>query len=100
MQVMLTLVSEGDRSDESYFGFTSYVETKANAWKWIVLDLGKMELAAEADIAYLAAGSPSRTQDLTRIKLAVHEKDAAAACLIDDLVFYKTLPSELAEFAP
>ena len=95
MAVNFTLVTEGDRTDESYFGFTAYLQAKLNKWKWIVLDLTKLELGAEGEKAYAAAGKPTRPISLTRLKLVSHEKNAKAAFAIDDIAFYRTLPESL-----
>ena len=69
MDINFTLKTEGDRSDGSYFGFTGYLQTAAGEWKWIVLDLTKLELGAEGERAYVAAGEPERPMTLSQLML-------------------------------
>lgn len=95
MQVTLTLVTDGDRDDNSYFGFTAYVRLKGKEWQTFVFDLTKLELGAEGETAYKAAGEPARSNSLTYLKLAVHDKDSKAEFLIDDVAFYENLPEAL-----
>jgi len=98
MQVVFSLITLPDslpRMDESYFGFAGYVRPKPGEWKWIVFDLTKLELNAEGEKAYAAAGKPARPNHLTSIRLATHKKNERADFAIDDITFYRVLPQSL-----
>lgn len=97
LQLTLTLVTEGERTDDSYFGYTAYLQADVGKWKWFALDLTKLELGAEGEKAYAAAGKPSRPKQLTYLKLALHEKHATCAFAVDDLTFYTRLPASLVD---
>jgi len=99
MEVVFTLITKPDslpRTDESYFGFTAYLHPKAGAWRWIALDLTKLELGQEGEKAYATAGKPTRPKHLTCIKLATSKKNENADFVIDDITFYRVLPKSLA----
>ncbi len=98
LNVVFTLITRPDslpRTDESYFGFTGYLRPKPGDWAWQVLDLTKLELAAEGDKAYAAAGKPTRPQHLTSLRWAVHKKGENADWAVDDITFYRVLPPSL-----
>jgi len=98
MEVVFALVTKPDslpRTDESHFGFSGYLRPKAGAWKWIVLDLTKLELGVEGDKAYATAGKPTRPKHLTCIKLVTNKKNENADVAIDDIAFYRVLPKSL-----
>ena len=76
--------------------FTGYIDAKSGAWAWHVIDLATLELAAEGEKAYAAAGKPNRIQQFTQLQLVTNEKNAAANVAIDDIGFYKELPEHLA----
>jgi len=100
MEIVFTLITRPDslpRTHESSFGFSAYLHPKAGAWDWIVLDLTKLELAAEGEKAYATAGKPPRPKHLTNLKLVTGKKNENAAVAIDDIVFYRALPQSLAE---
>ena len=99
MELVVTLVTQPDslpRTEESHFGFSAYTHPKPGDWEWVVLDLTKLELGAEGDKAYAAAGKPTRPQELTSLRLVTNKKNEAANVAIDDMAFYRTLPKELA----
>jgi hypothetical protein len=99
MELVFTLITKPDslpRTHESSFGFSAYLHPKAGAWDWIVLDLTKLELAAEGERAYAAAGKPTRPQHLTNLKLVTGKKNEGADLAIDDVAFYRVLPQSLA----
>jgi hypothetical protein len=100
MEVVFTLITKPDslpRTDESYFGFTAYVRPEAGAWKWIVLDLTKLELGVEGEKAYATAGKPARPEHLTCLRFATSKKNENADFAVDDIVFYRVLPESLAD---
>jgi hypothetical protein len=100
MELVVSLVTRPDslgRTDESYFGFTAYTHPKAGPWAWFVLDLTKLELAAEGEKAYAVAGKPTRPKRLTNLKLVTNRKNETAAVALDDITFYRTLPKALAD---
>jgi hypothetical protein len=82
-------------AEQSHFGFTAYLHPKAGAWRTFTLDLTKLELAAEGEEAYAAAGKPSRPMHLTVMKLVTSKRHEAANVLLDDIAFYRDLPKEL-----
>ena len=93
-------IPQGDRY-QPHFGFNAYFETAAGEWKWIALDLGRLELAIEGgEETYVAAGRPERIQALTTISLALHDKYAGEEFLVDDMTFYQSLPFELKPYLP
>ena len=99
MELVVTLITRPDslpRDEESYFGFTAYPRTKAGEWQWIVLDLAKLELGAEGEKAYTAAGEPTRPEHLTSIKFVTAKANEAADLAVDDIAFYRVLPKSLA----
>jgi hypothetical protein len=71
------------------------VKTAGEDWQWVVLDLANLELAVEGDGAYEASGSPTRAEQLTFLKFAVHAKHEKAMFLLDDISFYRELPAAL-----
>jgi hypothetical protein len=81
--------------EQSHFGFTAYLLPKAGAWRTFALDLTKLELTAEGEEAYAAAGKPSRPMHLTVMKFITNKKNGAAGVLLDDITFYRDLPKEL-----
>lgn len=95
MEVVVTLLTlpapQGSRHD-SHFGFSGYVQLKPGAWKAVVLDLAKLELAAEGSSAYEKAGKPSRPMRLTYLRLCTSKKNEQAEFLIDDVAFLPALP--------
>jgi hypothetical protein len=98
MEVVFTLITKPHslpRTDESHFGFTAYLHPKVGVWQWIALDLRKLELNAEGDRAYAAAGRPTRPQHLTSIRLVTAKTNEDAEVAIDDIVFYRVLPESL-----
>jgi len=98
MELVVTLMTlpkpRGPR-DQSHFGFTGYLHPKAGSWQWFVLDLGKLELTAEGDEAYAAAGKPTRPMHLTALRLVTNVRNEKAAVLLDDITFYRDLPATL-----
>jgi hypothetical protein len=82
--------------EQSHFGFSAYLHPKAGAWRTFTLDLTKLELAAEGEEAYAAAGRPSRPMQLTMMKFITNKKNEAAKVLLDDITFYRDLPKALA----
>ncbi|MFO1095910.1 MAG: hypothetical protein U0992_21780 [Planctomycetaceae bacterium] len=91
-----TLPKPQENRYQPHFAYSAYFDTTAGAWKWIVLDLGRLELALEGgEDAYVAAGRPERIQQLTTLGLAVHDKYAGDEFLVDDVTFYKALPADL-----
>ena len=99
MELVVTLITRPDslpRDEESYFGFTAYPRIKAGEWQWIVLDLAKLELGAEGEKAYTAAGKPTRPEHLTCIKFVTAKANEAADVSVDDIAFYRVLPESLA----
>ncbi|HUT60276.1 MAG TPA: hypothetical protein VNA25_20720, partial [Phycisphaerae bacterium] len=98
MEVVLTLMTLPNprgRRDQSHFGFTAYLRSEAGAWKWVALDLGKLELTAEGEEAYEKAGKPSRPMALTALRFCTNSRNAAAAVALDDIAFYRDLPAAL-----
>ncbi|HUW82340.1 MAG TPA: hypothetical protein VMZ31_06010 [Phycisphaerae bacterium] len=99
MELVVTLITRPDslpRTEESYFEFTAYLRAKAGEWKWIALDLTKLELGAEGEKAYAAAGKPARPEHLTCMKFVTNKANEAADVAIDDIAFYGVLPESLA----
>jgi len=98
MEVVFTLMTLPDprgRRDQPHFGFTAYLRPTAGAWKWVALDLGKLELGAEGESAYEKAGKPARPMHLTALRFCTNSKNAKAAFLVDDIAFYRDLPAAL-----
>jgi len=98
MELVVTLITRPDslpRDAESYFGFTAYPRAKAGEWKWIVLDLTKLELGAEGEKAYAAAGKPARPEHLTSMKFVTNKANEGADFAVDDIAFYRVLPKSL-----
>jgi len=101
MELVFTLITKPDslpRSDHSYFGFSAYPQLAKGDWKWVVLDLTKLELGAEGEKAYATASKPIRPMKLTYLMFVTNKKNEAADLLIDDIVFYRTLPASLTDF--
>ena len=99
MELVFTLITKPDslpRTDESYFGFSTYLRPKPGAWQWIVLDLTKFELGAEGEKAYATADKPTRPKHLTCLKLVTGKKNENADVAIDDITFHRELPKALA----
>ncbi|HUW81688.1 MAG TPA: hypothetical protein VMZ31_02685 [Phycisphaerae bacterium] len=99
MELVVTLITRPDslpRTDESYFGFTAYLHPKAGEWQWIALDLTKLELGAEGEKAYAAAGEPARPEHLTCMKFVTNKANEDADFAVDDIAFYRVLPESLA----
>lgn len=96
LPLVLTMVTlpepRGDRY-QPHFGFSAYLDAQPDDWQQVVIDLTKLELAAEGEEAYAAAGRPNRPQSLTALKFAVNERHEDAEFLIDDIVFYRQLPA-------
>ena len=100
MELVLTLITHPDsvpRTDESYFGFSAYLQPPIEEWGWIVLDLAALELGAEGDRAYAAAGRPVRPMELSSLRFVTGKANEGAACVVDDIVFYQQLPESLAD---
>jgi len=98
VHVTLTLVTLPDprgRRDQPHFGFSAYLQTAAGAWKWVALDLGKLEPDIEGESAYEKAGRPARPMQLTAFRFCTHAKNAKAALVVDDIAFYRDLPAAL-----
>jgi hypothetical protein len=96
-----TLPKPQENRYQPHFGYSAYFDTAAAEWKWIVLDLSRLELALEGgEEAYVAAGRPERVQQLTTLSLAVHDKYAGDEFLVDDVTFYKLLPAALKPYLP
>jgi len=98
MEIVLGLVTMPDptiKADEPYFAFSGYLHPKPGVWNWVVLDLGKLELAVEGPAAYEKAGKPSRPMQLTHLKLCTNVKNEKAAVALDDITFLRDLPREL-----
>ena len=92
---LMTLPKPGGRRDQPHFGFTAYLRPTAGAWKWVALDLGKLELGVEGETAYKKAGKPTRPMQLTALRFCTNAKHASAAFLVDDIAFYRDLPAAL-----
>ena len=92
---LLTMPDPGGSPHQSHFGFSAYVQPTVGKWKWVALDLTKLELAAEGATAHEQAGKPTRPQSLTAFKFAVNKKYAKAVFLIDDIAFFRDLPKSL-----
>jgi hypothetical protein len=94
--LVLTLVTlpepQGDRY-QPHFGFSAYLDTQPDDWQQVVIDLTKLELAAEGEEAYAAAGRPNRPQSLTALKFAVNDRFQESEFLLDDIIFYRQLPT-------
>ena len=100
MELVVTLVTRPDslpRTEESHFTFTGYTQLKAGDWKYFVLDLAKLELSAEGDKAYAAAGKPTRSNRLTSLRWITNKKNQTAQVDLDDITFHGTLPKSLAD---
>ena len=98
MDVVLTLMTLPDPRgprDQPHFGFTAYTRPQPGAWKWVVLDLGKLEPTIEGDEAYAKAGKPARPMHLTALRLVTNQKYEKNALLLDDITFYRDLPAAL-----
>ena len=65
-------------------------------WKWVVLDLAKMELEVEGPSAYARTGKPTRPMHLTCLRFCTHKKHEKAVFTIDDVMFLRDLPDHLA----
>jgi hypothetical protein len=89
---LLTLPEPRGSPHQSHFGFTAYLHPKAGAWQWMVVDLTKMELAAEGDAAYARAGKPTRPMQVTSLRLVTNRKHEKARVLIDNILFLRDLP--------
>jgi hypothetical protein len=92
---LVTLPRPEEGLHQSHFAFSAYIDLKPNQWTPVALDLTRLELAAEGSEAYETAGSPTRPMQLTLLKLALHEKHAQEELLIDDVVFFRSLPEAL-----
>lgn len=91
---------EADRF-QPHFAYGANFETSAGQWKWIVLDLSRLELAIEGgEEVYTAAGRPERIMQLTMLSLALSEARARDEFLIDDITFLQTLPPALKQYLP
>lgn len=100
MEIVLKIVTRPDTppaGEDSFFWFSAYPRTKARGWEWIVLDLTKLELGTEGEAAYAAAGKPDRPLRLSGLSFAAHQKHEKADLVVDDVVFYRELPKNLAE---
>ena len=105
MEVVLTLVTLPDPAgprDQPHFSFTAYLHPPAGTWKTVALDLRRLELAVEGEGegAYEKAGSPSRPNDLTMLRLVTNSRNAGAVFLMDDVTFYRDLPDSLRGTVP
>ena len=92
---MVTLPKPQAQPHQPHFAFNAYLQTEPDKWKWVVLDLSKLELAVEGAGAYEKAGKPTRPEHLTLIQFAIHKKNEKTTFLIDDIVFYRELPTKL-----
>jgi hypothetical protein len=82
----------GDRY-QPHFGFAAYVKTTGEGWQSVLLDLTALELGVEGAGAYEAAGSPTRPERLTLVSFALHQRDANAVFLLDDVAFHRERPA-------
>ena len=101
MEVVLSLMTLPDPRgsvDQSHFQFSAYLRCESGDWKWLVFDLSKLELAAEGETAYEAAGRPARPMSLTGLRLCTNKKNENAAFAIDDIMFLRDLPKDLKPF--
>ena len=97
-EVVLSLVTLPDpagAAHQPHFAFTGYIRPKPGAWKQVVLDLAKLELAVEGAGAHEKAGKPTRPMHLTCLKFCTNKKNEKAVFLIDDIVFLRDLPKAL-----
>lgn len=95
--VPLALVTRA-RGEPTHFAFTAYLALESGPWRWMVFDLAKLELAVEGPPFYEKAGSPSRLEDLSTIRLSIHADHEKAKILLDDVTFLKDLPESLEPF--
>ncbi|MBN2582045.1 MAG: hypothetical protein JXL80_03185 [Planctomycetes bacterium] len=98
MELVVHLVTRPDPAgpaDQSQFAFAAYLHPEAGDWKTYAVDLTKMELGAEGDAAYAAAGKPTRPMHLTLLRLVTNKKNEAAKVMLDDITFYRDLPADL-----
>ncbi len=92
---LMTLPEPRGRRDQPHFGFTAYLRPQVGEWKWVALDLGKLEPTIEGEEAYEKAGKPARPMQLTALRFCTNKKYEKAALLVDDIMFYRDLPAAL-----
>ncbi len=92
---LIALPNPGGGLDQPYFAFNGYVRPQVGSWRWIVLDLTKLELEVEGPGAYDKAGRPPRPMHLTMLKFYAHKKDEKASFAVDEIMFLRELPKEL-----
>jgi hypothetical protein len=84
---------------QPHFGYSANFETTGGKWRWIVLDLSRLELAIEGgEEVYAAAGRPERIAQLSTFSLALPDEHARDEFLIDDITFYESLPPALKQY--
>ncbi len=61
----------------------------------MVFDLEALELEVENAPFYELSSCPTRPTALSTLRLSIHQKDAKAAILLDDVSFLRDLPESL-----